>query len=524
MFATADKRRSRLIRTAAIAAVAAGALLLSACSGTTSSSSSASTTLTVASTSGPTSMDPALAGNGIPLVWYMNLGYASLIRRDADGTPKPGLATKWGYSDDRLTFTLQLRKDVKFSDGSKLTADAVVASLQRYQKQGQFAATYLSDVTSIEATGPLEVTIKLSAPNPLLPYGFDQGGIAGDIIAPAGLADTKKLGTATYGAGPYMLDGKSTISNSQYVFVKNPYYYDKSAQHYSKITVKVISDANSVLSAVRSGQVQVAQGSSGNAAAAKSAGLGITSAPAGMVGMYIADIDGNITPALKDVRVRQALNYALDRKAITKSVYGDYGIPTDQFVPKGTAGYLDSLEKQYPYDPAKAKELLKEAGYADGFGFTLAEQPGTDNGDLLAQAMAAQWKEIGVNVTLKSFPSFADYISGVVTKTIPTTTLTFNYSVQLVDTQQLATNPAAYNFLGFNDDKANGLAAEQRKYDIDSPEGKKAAENSETYMVQNAFAVPVASTSAILFSSKKVAGLDFTSYPWPDPTNWKPAN
>ncbi len=523
MFATATKQRSRFIRTAAIATATAATLALAACSGTPAKSSD-STTLTIATTSTPQSLDPAKAGNGIPLVWYMNLGYGSLIQRDVDGTAKPGLATKWGYSSDRLTFTMSLRKGVKFSDGTAMTADTVAASLNRYLKEGQFAATYLADVASIAASGPLEVTVKLSAPNPNLPYGFDQGGIAGDIVAPAGLADTKKLGTATFGAGPYMLDSKATITNSSYVFVKNPYYYDKAEQHYGKIVVKVIADQNSVLSAVRSGQVQVAQGSSGNAAAAKSAGLNVTTGLSGMVGMYIADLDGTITPAFKDVRVRQALNYALDRKAITKSVYGEFGTPTAQVVPKGTAGYLASLENVYPYNPAKAKQLLKDAGYPDGFSFDLAEQPGTDNGDLLAQAMAAQWKEIGVTANLKTYPSFNDYVGAAFGKQVPATTLTFNYSTQLTDTSQLITNPATYNFLGFTDEKANALAAEQRKYDIDSAEGKKAAENSETYIVKNAFLTPVAATSALLFSSKKVTGLNFTSYPWPDPTNWKPTN
>lgn len=523
MFATAMKQRSRLIRTAAIAVAAATALTLAGCSGS-SSTKAASTTLTIASTSGPTSLDPALAGNGIPLVWYMNLGYGSLINRAPDGTAEPGLATKWAYSADRLSFTINLRKGVRFSDGSAMTAKAVAASIQRYLKSGQFAATYLTNVTSVEATGPLEVTLKLSAPNPQLPYGFDQGGLAGDIIAPAGLADTKELGTETLGAGPYMLDSKATIANSQYVYVKNPYYYDKSAQHYSKITIKVITDENSVLAAVRSGQVQVAEGSSITAAAAKSAGLNVTTGLSGMVGMYIADIDGTVTPAFKDVRVRQALNYALDRDAITKSVYGAYGTPTTQFVPKGTGGYVASLDNAYPYNPTKAKELLKEAGYPNGFSFTLAEQPGTDNGDLLAQAMAAEWKAIGVNVTLKSYPSFSDYVTGVLSKAVPATTLTFNYSTQLSDTSELVTNPATYNFFGYTDAKANELAANQRKYDIDSPQGVKAAQASETYMVKNAFLVPVAATEALLFSSKKVAGLDFTSYPWPDPANWKPAN
>ncbi len=106
----------------------------------------------------------------------------------------------------------------------------------------------------------------------------------------------------------------------------------------------------------------------------------MTSAPAAMVGMYIADVDGTVVPAFKDLRVRQALNYAIDREAITKSVYGDFGIPTDQYVPEGIGGYLPELEDVYPYDPEKAKELLAEAGYPDGFSFTMLGQPGIDSG------------------------------------------------------------------------------------------------------------------------------------------------
>ncbi len=95
--------------------------------------------------------------------------------------------------------------------------------------------------------------------------------------------------------------------------------------------------------------------------------------------------------------------------------------------------------------------------------------------------------------------------------------------MQLTDTQQLVTNPALYNYMGFTDQKANDLAEAQRKQDIESPAGKAAAEASETYMVENPFLVPVVSVDALLFAKDGVDGLKFTTYPWPDPTNWKPA-
>ncbi len=230
--------------------------------------------------------------------------------------------------------------------------------------------------------------------------------MAGDVVGPAGLAKPESLGSTTNGAGPYMIDPGSTILNSQYVYVKNPYYWDASAQHWDKVVIKIISDGNSILSALKTGQVQVAEGAATEADAVAAAGLKIYSAPSAMLGMYIGDIDGKIVPALKDVRVRQALNFAIDRKGIVGSLYGKYGRPTDQFVPQGIGGYLASLEDFYPYDPAKAKQLLADAGFPNGFKFTLVEQPAVSSGDLMAQAMVANWKDIGVDVTLKPTDSF----------------------------------------------------------------------------------------------------------------------
>ncbi|CAN5268067.1 ABC transporter substrate-binding protein [soil metagenome] len=521
MFATAKTRWARALRASAVVVVSATALALAACTGG-GGSDTTSTTLTIAATAGPTTLDPTLSVNGVPGVWFPNLAYEALIERAPDGTAQPGLATDWAYSDDRLSFVLNLRDGVKFSDGTPMTADDVANWLKHYKEKGSIGA-WLANVSDIEATGPLQVTLTLSTPDPMLPYALDQGGMAGDVVGPAGLKDLDALGTTTNGAGPYMIDADATIQNSQYVYVKNPHYYNKDKQKWEKIVIKIISDGNAILSALKTGQVQVAEGAATDADAAKSAGLDVVSAPSAMLGMYIGDIDGKIVPALKDVRVRQALNYAIDREGIASSLYGEYGKPTAQFVPEGVGGYLAELEDRYPYDPDKARELLAEAGYPDGFEFTLVEQPAVSSGDLLAQAMVDNWKDIGVNVTLKPTDSFATYVPLMGTQEYPATTLTFQYSVQLTDTQQLVTNPALYNYMGYTDEKANQLATDQRKFDIDSPEGVKAAEASETYMVENAFLVPVVSTQALLFAGKGVKGLDFTTYPWPDPSNWVPA-
>ena len=257
---------------------------------------------------------------------------------------------------------MNLREGVKFSDGSPMTAADVVNWLKHYKEKGSFTA-WLAKVTDISATGPLQVTLKLNAPDPMLPYGLDQDGMAGDVVGPAGLAHPDSLGVDDERGRPLHDRPKATILNSQYVYVKNPYYWDASAQHWDKVVIKIISDSNAMLSALKTGQVQVAEGAATEAAEVESAGLQIVSAPSAMLGMYIGDIDGKIVPALKDVRVRQALNYAIDRKGIVESLYGKYGRPTAQFVPPGIGGYIAKLDDVYPYDPKKAKQLLAEAGF-----------------------------------------------------------------------------------------------------------------------------------------------------------------
>jgi peptide/nickel transport system substrate-binding protein len=514
--------KRHLARIGAAALIVVTSIALTACSGGGASSVTTPTTLTIAAPNGPLSLDPALNGNGTPLIWYTLLAYEPLIKRAPDGTAKPGLATDWKYSDDRLSFVINLRKNVKFSDGSDLTAQAVIDWLTYYKAHTTFQ--WMQNVSSMDATGDLQVTLHLSTPDPLLPIGFDQEGEAGDIVSPAGLKDPSVLGKETHGAGPYMLDANATIANSQYVYVPNPNYWNKKAVQYKKVIIKVIADENSTLAALRSGQVDAAAISPNNVASAKSAGLNVNAAKAAMVGVYFFTL-GDSTSPLSNVKVRQALNMAIDRKGITKTLFLTNGEPTTQYVPKGIPGYVAGLENQYPFDVAKAKQLLTDAGYPDGFSFKMVVQPGASSQNLLSQAVIQSWAKIGVKVELTAPAAFPDYVTALSSGNYAATSFNFYYSTQLTDLQQLFTKPALYNFFGFDLPKANALATEQRKYDVDSPEGKTAAEASETYMVEQALAVPVSSTDTVMASTKKVTGVDFTSaFPIPDLTIFKPAN
>ncbi|MFL6128825.1 MAG: ABC transporter substrate-binding protein, partial [Mycobacteriales bacterium] len=348
-------------------------------------------TLTVAYASVPQTLDPAKTVQNNSL--YQALAYAPLIVRRSDGSLQPGLATSWKYTDAQNTrFELQLRPGVTFSDGSTLTARNVVDHF-RYvlAAGGQFAPLFAGD--TFTATGPMTVLIRTPKPNPDLPTLLTQDNVVGGVISPTGLTDKAKLGTRTAGAGPYQLDAAQTVAGDHYTFVPNPNYYDKPSVHWRKVVVRSITNPQATLNAMKGGQVDFAVGDSTTVAAAKQAGLTVTSTPLLWTGATLADRDGKQAKPLSDVRVRQALNYATDRRAIATALFRDGGQPTSQLTVPGGYGYDQALDDAYPYDVAKAKQLLAEAGLPDGFSLPIVTAE-YQSMSLVAQALGQQWKKV----------------------------------------------------------------------------------------------------------------------------------
>ncbi len=376
-------------------------------------------TLTYANSSGPLSLDPAIMGNG-RVGAYAQPAYDSLITIQPNGSLTPDLATSWQFApgSQNKTFVINLRHGVKFSDGEAMTATAVVNSIKYFQKKSFFASN-LGQVSSIVASGPNQVTISLSAPNPELPYALDQYWQLGDIISPAGLSNPTQLGTATFGAGPYVLDPSQTISQNTYTYTPNPYYWNKAAVRWKKIVIKVFANTNSALQALEGGQVQAMVGSvplaqtlAGNTA------VKVLSSKVQWSGVIITDRQGKIVPALAHVRVRQALNYAIGRSAINNALYGKFGAPTDQIQGPGFIGYSASFANQYKYNLAKAKSLLAQAGYPHGFSMTLLEQ-GTTQTNLMAEAVVGQLAKIGVQATIKNDTTFTQFLQDGLSEKYP---------------------------------------------------------------------------------------------------------
>ena len=398
-------RKPGLALTAAVGALTL--LPLAAACGSAGGSSAATTVqsqnpnvLTVASAIAPNSLNPALGGSSDPQQYFFELAYDPLIGVDANGSYVPDLATKWGYvGSGNKTFDITLRSGVTFNDGSKLTAEDVKNSLEYYAKAGGPLAADLATIGSIDVLSTLELRINLKSADPMMPFYLSRP-TTGDIISPVGLADTGSLGTTTHGAGPYVIDAAETVSGQTYTYVPNPKYFAPSSVHWKKVVIKVITDPNATLDAIRSGEVDYALGDASTATAAKSAGFQVDTSPYSVMELLIMDRTGAMVKALGSLQVRQAMMYAIDRGQVASGLFGSYAKAWDASVLQGNSGYTPALATAYSYDVTKAKHLLTAAGYPNGFKLPIiVNLTGVDEPEA-AQAFAAEMANIGIDVQI----------------------------------------------------------------------------------------------------------------------------
>jgi peptide/nickel transport system substrate-binding protein len=394
-------------------------MTIAACGGSGSSHPAAATTATFASAkqggtltfgipSAPETMDAAKdAYTTYSLMRYLS-NEPLLIVNPSTGAVGPGLATSYSYvGANNMAFQLTLRHGMRFADGSPVTASSVKAWLEYFVKAG---GPQVGQVPIKSIATPDEWTVKMTftQPTPGVPFllsGIDNYGF---VTGPKGLANPKSLASTTDGAGPYELDPSESVTGDHYTFVPNKNYYDQGAIKWKKIVAKVIASPSTMLEAVQSGQVDIAIGDPSTASTAESDGLTVKYAPQGWDGITFTDRSGKSSKPLGSVLVRQALNYAVNRKAITSAMLGKFGVPTDQW--DTTDGYDQAYQNHYPYDPAKAKQLLAKAGYPNGFTLSVADQGYTGNlGDPLVQAIAQDLKAVGVTLhitTTSTSPAF----------------------------------------------------------------------------------------------------------------------
>lgn len=488
-------------------------LALAACGGAGKGSadqgSAGPATVTIALSSPPNSLDPAQSATGLFLN-FVDPAYASLLTRDAAGKLAAGLADKWGYVGTGNTkFSLTLRAGVKFADGTPITATDVVESFKYFAKGSGGNAAYFRELTyATPDASTVEVTS--AKPNPDLGALFTAEFLGGAIISPAGLKDPAKLAAATFGAGPYVYRPEQSVSGDHYVYEPNKNFYDQSAVRFQKITIRVIPNPNSQVQALKSGQIDFMAGTPDVAPTISGDGkLTMIKKPTTWAGLFLLDRDGTVVKGLGDVRVRQALNFAIDRAAITKAVYGDFGAPLDQPAMPGYDGYSEPAAKAYPYDPAKAKQLLAEAGYASGLTIPVNYGSFDPSTTKMVQAVQGQLAQVGVTLKLTGAANFGGWINDLLTKKFAATVLSpgvgggSNFYVQ----QPGFSKAGIMNLFGVQD--ADVDAAFTKLATSGPEESGPAAQGLTDVIVRKALSLPVSGVDLIVLYNKRLQGVQF---------------
>ena len=516
------KKRSILV-TCALAAV----LALSACGQSTSTadtSSAASTesseqttengsTETTAAEGGSfvfglstevNNLDPFTSTTADAKSIYFNI-YEGLVKVQSDGTYTGAVASDYEISDDAATYTFTLRDGVKFHNGETVTTDDVLYSLQ-LAIDSQING--FDNVESIEATDDKTIVVHLKQSD------TDFLAMASQAIIPKDSDNNGEMATAPIGTGPYMLTEYAV--QDHLTLTRFDDYWGTPA-HLDEVTVRFLSDSSQALIDFQSGAID---GFTGNASS-------MQQLDASTVNTYVANSNAvqalylnNDAAPFDDVRVRQALCYAVDPQDIIDTVSYGYGtVVGTAMIPNLSTYYDDSLTETYAYDTEKAKELLAEAGYADGFTFTVTVPSVYQIHVDSAQVLVNQLAEVGITMNINQV-DWATWLENTYTNR--------DYEATIVSVDGAIASPTAFlsrycsdasnNFVNYSSEEfdaryAAAVAATDentRKEEFKACEQTLAADAASVY-IQDVASIMILNKSFDGFASYPLYAVDFSA-------------
>lgn len=471
-------------------------IALTACSGDKEVLSSSSITIGIPQDM-EDSLDPTKAVAAGTKEIYFNF-FEGLLKPDENGNLNPALASDYSVSDDGLTYTITLREGVKFHDGNLVTVEDVVYSLNKCADAGMVSA--FSNVKEISAPDEKTVTITLNAPDNDFNAALASVNAA---IIPASNTDPDKV---AIGTGPYKFVSRSPQEN--FVLESFDEYWGEKAK-IENVTLQVIANTDTIVMNLNSGAIDMF--------------ARVTTAQADQLKDDFEIYEGtmNLVQALylnngvapfDDIKVRQALCYAVDKAEILNLVSDGHGteIGSSMFPAFGKY-YLDNLNDTYPHDVEKAKALLKEAGYENGLSFTIKVPSNYTQHVDTAQVIVEQLKEAGIDAEI-SLIEWDTWLSDVYAGR------DYQATVVGVDASTLCANAllsrfasdAGNNFVNFNN-ASYDEAIKQANSELDDEVRTALYKQCETILSEDAANVYIQDMPEFVALNKKYSG--YTFYP-----------
>lgn len=391
--------------------ISATALTLAACGG--SSSSTAAGTAGSSAASAAATGEPKAGGTlrlcygnpiatpgytpratGNALLFYLNLAYENLLTYDNDGNMVPKLATEWDVNNDENSITWTLRENVKFADGEPFNAEAVKRNIEEYQANNRTETANIAECQIIDDT---HIKMMMAEPNSST---LESVGFFVYYMSPKALENPSSLDAATCGTGPFQL---SEFENNAYaIYTKNENYWKEGLPYLDSVEITVVTESSTAETAFRANEYDMIQVLDMSPLVKQDLDNdGIYVAERNENGMGVGTLglipNSAIDGPWADARVRRAMCYAIDVDALNAAFLMGTAQMTDQWAVPGAVTYNDDIN-HYKFDPDRAKELLAEAGYADGFNTNIVTVSTISD---MFTAIANMLDEVGIHCNIQ---------------------------------------------------------------------------------------------------------------------------
>lgn len=469
-----------------------------------------------------TSLDPSRTTEGEAFKVTINL-FETLLTFEEEGTAvEPGLAKSWEPSEDGLTYTFELQEGVTFHDGTDFNAEAVVKNFERWASgdaemfpyyNTMFGGEDGSIIESVTAEGEHTVVFKLTRPQaPFLK------NLAMDMFAIASPTAYEEQGDDDFernpvGTGPFkFVEWKP---NDSITVERFDDYWQEGLPKLGKVIFRSIPDNAARLNSLLAGEIDLADGinPSDGATIEDNADLQLFERPS----MNIGYLGLTVTrPPFDNKLVRQAINHAIDKESIINAFFEGRAESAKNPMPPSISGYNDEIE-EYAYDPEKAKELLEEAGFGDGFEMDLwampVPRPYMPDGEKVAEVIQKNLADIGVTAKIVSH-EWATYLDLASKGDADTFMLGWtgdngdpdNFLYALLDEDNIGSN----NYTYFKNDEMHELLIEAQT-EIDEEKRIELYKKAQEIIHEEAPWVPLAHSIPLLGGTKDLTG--FSPHP-----------